>query len=90
MFEFLLVEINKRIRFHATNCCYCRALCVGPSAPGPGHKLLLPTFEISEEMEPNAKHLVSFFVFLFLRDEKFFIAGEDQGKLYLVDADDAK
>ena len=53
-------------------------------------KLLLLPFEISEEMEPNAKHLVSFFVFLFLRDEKFFIAGQDQGKLYLVDADDAK
>ena len=53
-------------------------------------KLLLLPFEISEEMKPNAKHLVSFFVFLFLHDENFFIAGEDQGKLYLVDADDAK
>ena len=65
---------------------------VGPfvSDPLPQDKLLLLTFEISEEMEPNVKHLVSFILFLFLCEEKFFVAGEDEGQLYLVDADDDK
>ena len=60
------------------------------SDPLPQDKLLLLTFEISEEMEPNVKHLVSFIFFLFLCEEKFFVAGEDEGQLYLVDADDDK
>ena len=84
MFECFPLEINKRIRFLL----FLSAPFV--SDPLPQDKLLLLTFEISEEMEPNVKHLVSFIFFLFLCEEKFFVAGEDQGQLYLVDADDDK